>query len=239
MAMLHITMSDARTLNIDQYSLSYLPSRLFFNDFTSYVRKNAENLQILEYTADKFSNVHTSHAFCKSQSLVVHRPRSDNALLFDSQNMYQIRIDKINARDWRLPPSALLERWPQVCASKSRLHNYRRIVSFSQQRTRWILFKLDSTENSRTFGNNVYNKQRNISRNNSIHKSKYKINYYSGLWCLSMLRVYGCVFCSISLLSVYMCVRMPLSLRSIAGVPSSQALPSYPITAHHLCAFLM
>ena len=63
MAMLHITMSDARTLNIDQYSLSYLPSRLFFNDFTSYVRKNAENLQILEYTADKFSNVHTSHAF--------------------------------------------------------------------------------------------------------------------------------------------------------------------------------
>ena len=50
-----------------------------------------------------------------------------------------------------------------------------------------------------------------------------------------MLRVYGCVFCSISLLSVYMCVRMPLSLRSIAGVPSSQAL----ITAHHLCAFLL
>jgi len=47
------------------------------------------------------------------------------------------------------------------------------------------------------------------------------------------------VFCSISLLSVYMCVRMPLSLRSIAGVPSSQALPGYLITAHHLRAFLL
>ena len=32
---------------------------------------------------------------------------------------------------------------------------------------------------------------------------------------------------------------MPLSLRSIAGVPSSQALPGYLITAHHLCAFLL
>jgi len=29
----------------------------------------------------------------------------------------------------------------------------------------------------------------------------------------SMLRVYECVFCSISLLSVYVCVRMPLSSR--------------------------
>jgi len=54
-----------------------------------------------------------------------------------------------------------------------------------------------------------------------------------------MLRVYGCVFCSIFLLSVYMCVRMPLSLRSIAGVPSSQVLPGYLITAHHLCVFLL
>ena len=52
-----------------------------------------------------------------------------------------------------------------------------------------------------------------------------------------MLRVYGYVFCSISLLSIHMCVRMLLSLRSIAGVPSSQALPGYLITAHHLCAF--
>jgi len=39
--------------------------------------------------------------------------------------------------------------------------------------------------------------------------------------------------------TVSMCVRMPLSLRSIAGVPSSQALPGFPITAHHLCAFLL
>jgi len=29
-------------------------------------------------------------------------------------------------------------------------------------------------------------------------------------------------------------VRMPLSSRSIAGVPSSRALPGFPITAHHL-----
>ena len=35
-----------------------------------------------------------------------------------------------------------------------------------------------------------------------------------------MLRVHGCVRCSLSLLSVYMCVRMPLNLRSIVGVPS-------------------
>jgi len=49
-----------------------------------------------------------------------------------------------------------------------------------------------------------------------------------------MLRVYECVFCSLSLLSVYMCVRMTLSLRSIAGVPSSRALPGYPITTLHL-----
>ena len=54
-----------------------------------------------------------------------------------------------------------------------------------------------------------------------------------------MLHVYGCFFGSISFLSVYMYVRMPLNLRSIVGVPSSQALQSYRITVHHLCAFLM
>ena len=46
-----------------------------------------------------------------------------------------------------------------------------------------------------------------------------------------MLRVYGCVFCSVSLLSVYMCVRMPSSPKSIAGLPSSWALPGFPVTA--------
>jgi len=45
------------------------------------------------------------------------------------------------------------------------------------------------------------------------------------------------VFCSTSLLSVYTCVRMSLSSRSIAGVPSSRALPGFP--THHLCAFLI
>jgi len=47
------------------------------------------------------------------------------------------------------------------------------------------------------------------------------------------------VFCSISLLFDYMCLRLPLSPMSIAGVLWSRALPSSPITAHHLCAFLL
>ena len=34
-------------------------------------------------------------------------------------------------------------------------------------------------------------------------------------------------------------MRMPLSLRSISGVPSSQALSGYLIIARHLCAFLL
>jgi len=46
-----------------------------------------------------------------------------------------------------------------------------------------------------------------------------------------MLRVYEYVFCSISLLSVCMCERIPLSSRTIVGVPSSRALPGFPITA--------
>jgi len=54
-----------------------------------------------------------------------------------------------------------------------------------------------------------------------------------------MLRVYGCVFCCIFLFCVYMCVRMPSSPRSIVGVPMGWALPSFPITAHHMCAFLL
>jgi len=63
----------------------------------------------------------------------------------------------------------------------------------------------------------------------------------SGVCCSSMLHVCGCLFGAISssLLSVYMCVRMPLSSRSIAEVPLSWALLGFPITAHHLCAFLM
>ena len=39
---------------------------------------------------------------------------------------------------------------------------------------------------------------------------------------------------------IRLCVmRLPSSPFSIAGVPSSQALPGVLITAHHLCAFLM
>ena len=55
---------------------------------------------------------------------------------------------------------------------------------------------------------------------------------------------YGCVFqkgrkCFVLFFFCffYMRVRMPSSSRSIAGVPSGRALPGFPITAHHLCAF--
>jgi len=44
------------------------------------------------------------------------------------------------------------------------------------------------------------------------------------VWCPSILRVYGCVLCSIDVLPVYMCVRMPINLRSIAGVSSSKQI---------------
>ena len=54
-----------------------------------------------------------------------------------------------------------------------------------------------------------------------------------------MLRVYGCVFCSVSLLSVFMCVRITLSSRSIAGVSSSRALPGLGFPSNHLCALLI
>ena len=40
-----------------------------------------------------------------------------------------------------------------------------------------------------------------------------------------------CKICSISLLFDYMCTRLPFIPWSIAGVPSSQALPGYLITA--------
>ena len=53
----------------------------------------------------------------------------------------------------------------------------------------------------------------------------------SGVCGLSLLHVYTCVSCSISILYLYMYVRMPSSPGSIAGVPSSQALPSYLTTA--------
>jgi len=53
----------------------------------------------------------------------------------------------------------------------------------------------------------------------------------SGVCCLSLLRVYACVSCSVSILFVYKYVHMPWSPGSIAGVPSGQALPGYLITA--------
>jgi len=47
----------------------------------------------------------------------------------------------------------------------------------------------------------------------------------------SLLRVYWYVWCSMSFLFEYMCTRLPLIWWFIAGVPSSQALPGYLITA--------
>jgi len=76
-------------------------------------------------------------------------------------------------------------------------------------------------------------------KNTQINKIQYKLSTVSGVCSPSMLRVDGFVFCSMSLVFVYMCVRMPSSPRSIAGVPSSRALPGFPITSHHLCSFLM
>jgi len=63
-----------------------------------------------------------------------------------------------------------------------------------------------------------------------INEMNTKLVTVSGVCCLSLLRVYACVSCSIFILFVYMYVRMPSSPGSIAGVPSSQALPGYRIT---------
>jgi len=50
--------------------------------------------------------------------------------------------------------------------------------------------------------------------------------------CSSFIfRVSSCSFCSVSLLFDYMCVRLPFFPWSIAGVPSSQALSGFRITA--------
>jgi len=54
-----------------------------------------------------------------------------------------------------------------------------------------------------------------------------------------MLRVYGCVFCSILVWFAYMCVRMTPSPRSIAKVPSGRVLPGTPITTPHWYVFLL
>ena len=61
--------------------------------------------------------------------------------------------------------------------------------------------------------------------------------YYFDL-CFGLFLVYLYIY-SVSLLFGYMCVRLPFIACSIAGVPSSKALPGYLITTHHLCAFLM
>jgi len=48
---------------------------------------------------------------------------------------------------------------------------------------------------------------------------------------VSMLRVSSSIFCSMFLSFDYMCMRLPFILWSIAGVPSSQALLGFLITA--------
>jgi len=85
---------------------------------------------------------------------------------------------------------------------------------------------------------NMYNKQWHVPSKISINNPNTKLFTVPGVWCSSMLRVYGCVFCFISLLSVYMCVCMPSSSRSIAGVPSSRGLPGWswlPLLLHTTC----
>ena len=69
--------------------------------------------------------------------------------------------------------------------------------------------------------------------------SKQKINCCPG--CVMSIHVgwsWMCVLFYFSFVCLHVCA-MPLSSRSIAGVPSSQALPGYLITVHHLCAFLL
>ena len=75
---------------------------------------------------------------------------------------------------------------------------------------------------------NENNRHKNCTWMNAMNT---KLISVSGVCCWSQLRVYTCVSCSISILFLYMYVRMPSSPGSIAGVPSSQALPSYLITA--------
>ena len=48
----------------------------------------------------------------------VHKSGSHSLLRFDSQNIYQIRREKINASARRLLAAALLERYPQLCRIK-------------------------------------------------------------------------------------------------------------------------
>jgi len=53
--------------------------------------------------------------------------------------------------------------------------------------------------------------------------------------CSYMLRAHGCVIYYISPLFAFLYMR--LTPRSIEGGSSDRALPGYPITAHHSCAF--
>ena len=86
------------------------------------------------------------HKICRKSALrssiffasaeVVHTSKLDSPIHFDPQNICQICMATINASAQRLPPAALLERWPHVCRVKITSHYYRRIVSFPQQRIR-------------------------------------------------------------------------------------------------------
>jgi len=58
-----------------------------------------------------------------------------------------------------------------------------------------------------------------------------KINYCSTCVFFIHVRVSWCVFCSMSLIFDYMCMHLPFIPWFIAGLPSSQALPGYLITA--------
>jgi len=64
-----------------------------------------------------------------------------------------------------------------------------------------------------------------------MNRLKIKITVVSNVCSSSMLRVSSSAFCSMSLLFDYMCMCLPFISWSIAGVPSSQALPGFLITA--------
>jgi len=85
-----------------------------------------------------------------------------------------------------------------------------------------------------------------VAEAHQSHHDSMLVQYHGGLRGRSAHgaqargRTLGCsllcisVFSSISLLFDYMCMRLPFRPWSIAAVPSSQALPGFLITAHHL-----
>jgi len=60
--------------------------------------------------------LHSGSVFASTQQ--VHSPRSQSSVHFDTENILQIRSDKLFSSARRLLSAALLQRWPQVCCVK-------------------------------------------------------------------------------------------------------------------------